>query len=246
MAPNATEKCASHAGGVDIAVVGPGDSPDIIDQIAKIMSRSAITARTAMRVSFLGTDIDFEAYDGGQEHLPPAVNAAAEPVQQVSNSSKPWTPLGVSMASGLCIAFFGLLLAFIARKRRLRRGIETLGIDRAHNDNSHSQCEAGTLRKGGQESRQQIESTIVNDDDMVSDGMSEPWEDFSTSYSFDMGKTMKNELLGIHGDTGVAASPGFRVFREDAESETDSWDQAGATLGSLGARAMTSPSTGEI
>ena len=241
-----TEKCSSHAGGVEIEVVGPDDSAPIIAQIAKIMSSGDVTAHTAMRVAFIKTHIGVEAYDGGRDNLPPAINAVAEPVKQVNNSSKPWTPLGISMVSCLCFAFIGLLLALIARKRRLRRGLESLGIDGAQNDNSHGQLEDGTVRKGGNKSRQQMEATIINEDDIVSDGMSEPWEDFPTSYSFDMGKTMKNELLGIHGETGVAASPGHRVFREDAESETDSWDQAGATLGSLGARAMTSPSTGEI
>ena len=120
-----TEKCSSHAGGVEIEVVGPDDSAPIIAQIAKIMSSGDVTAHTAMRVAFIKTHIGVEAYDGGRDNLPPATNAAEKSTQQADNSSKPWTPIGVLLLVGLCIAFIGLMSTLVLLTRRRTRRKET-------------------------------------------------------------------------------------------------------------------------
>ena len=107
------------------AVVGHDDTTALIAQIAEKMSSGATTAETAMRVSFLGTHIGVDSYDGGRDNLPPATNAAEKSTQQADNSSKPWTPIGVLLLVGLCIAFIGLMSTLVLLTRRRTRRKET-------------------------------------------------------------------------------------------------------------------------
>mmetsp|Transcript_18748 Transcript_18748/g.21090 ORF Transcript_18748/g.21090 Transcript_18748/m.21090 type:complete len:98 (+) Transcript_18748:2-295(+) len=52
-------------------------------------------------------------------------------------------------------------------------------------------------------------------------------------YSFDMGGVMKNELLGVYGDSEVRAT-GITTTPSDAESEdVDSWAQTEGSIGSI-------------
>jgi len=138
LVPNATETCISYQGVMTVAVVGSDDTSDIIDLIAKEVLNGTISADTAMRVSFLGTQIDAASYKGGRDNLAPAVNAQVS--QNVSSNSS-WTPIGILLVLCITLAFIGLVMVLIARKRRKATQSEIIAIemddDRQEGDEIH-------------------------------------------------------------------------------------------------------------
>lgn len=125
LSPNVTEACVSYNGAMTFSVVGHDDSTELIAQIAEKMTSGAVTARTTMRVSFLGTHSGVENYDGGRDHLPSTTNAAEKSTQQADNSTKSWTPIGILLLVGLCIAFIGLMSTLVLLTRRKAKRNET-------------------------------------------------------------------------------------------------------------------------
>jgi hypothetical protein len=126
LAANSTESCVSYNGFMSVSAIGPEDMPEIIEQISAAMSSGAVTADTEMRVSFLGTQIETESYNGGRDNLAPAINA------QLTNDTggdKTWTPLGVLLLVGICMAFIGLVLVVRIGLRRRRRGTDEVVED---------------------------------------------------------------------------------------------------------------------
>lgn len=121
-----------------VAVVGSDDTSDIIDLIAKEVLNGTIFADTAMRVSFLGTQIDAASYKGGHDNLAPAVNAQVS--QNVSSNSS-WTPIGILLVLCITLAFIGLVMVLIVRKRRKASQSEIIAIemddDRQEGDEIH-------------------------------------------------------------------------------------------------------------
>lgn len=248
LAPSAKEGCISLSSALAVSVVGPEDPNEIVRHISEEMSNGAVSANTNLRVSFLGTHVDVESYEGtGKESLAPAINSQ---VTNATNSEQSFTPIGISGAVCLALAFIGLVLSVFIRRRRRRQRSEMQAIA-AERESQLGDDEEDSMyvppSKG--EIRRLSREVVVDCEETMSDGMSEEYIEVSSPCSLeDMGNKMKNELLGLHGAKG-AANPGYRKAKsesEHSESDCDSWAQADATLGCLGVCVETDPMTAEI
>lgn len=148
LAANSTESCVSYKGFMTVSAIGPENMPEIIEQISSSMSSGAVTADTEMRVAFLGTQVDTTSYTGdGRDNLAAAIN------DQLTNSTgrdKTWTPIGVLLVLGMCMAFIGVVLV-VTRGLRRRR----LEGDEENEDDHDEEKDLGYLDNNGGEQQEE-------------------------------------------------------------------------------------------
>jgi hypothetical protein len=215
-----------------VTVVGPDDVADIIEHISNLMSNGAVTADTDLRVVFLGTQIDVESYSGGRNNLAPAINnVELAPVGNDDVKDRTWTPIGVLLVLGICLAVVGVVSTLIVKRRRNLREKELKAKEVEFPGNDDDSDAILKNRRDG--TPQTCLSPASPNDDWISEMQRD--DEVPSFYAVDMGHSMKSELFGVHGLIGVTTSPGFRM-RSDSEyteSDADSWAQADATLGAL-------------
>ena len=216
-----------------LTVVGPDDVADIIEHISDIMTNGALTADTDFRVVFLGTQIDMESYNGGRDNLTPAINSVEIAlVNDDYSKDRTWTPIGVLLCLGICIAVVGLISTLIIKRRRYlhEKELNAMEVELPVNDD-----DSDAILKSREDGTPRTCLMFASfDADSISELQQD--DDVPSSSSADMGHSMKSELLGIHGLTGVTTtSPGYRMRADSeyTESDADSWAQADATFGAL-------------
>lgn len=218
--PTEAESCISYRGSVTGKVIGPSDSLEIIDFIAKQTELGAVDAGAPFRSAFLGIHVDEGVAGGGngqagRDNLSSAINVP-QIFQQEDDGRL--TSVGVLFVAGLCCAFVGVIMVAF-RRRRYRRQEE---FD--YENEIRATSSSGEQAVDG-DRQQRMDLLGGNVDVQSSDDV---------RLSFDLADNMKSEMLNIHGSPLQIRT--VVLVDEHSDSDVDSWAQTDATLGSLEVR----------
>jgi hypothetical protein len=234
------ECCRVVEGAMQFQPSGGYDADEFRDFVANTLKKSSFTSGESFQTTYRGATIDY-TYTPAEdprdqlesETEDPYVSGVgnAETSEQAGDGSKV-TAMGGALLSGLVVAFIGVMFIVFRRRRRQSRFDEDLEANMSNTD------------LDGAEGLETLHLDVLSDGNM--DKNHSPrrnQERFVESprpneYKFDLGNSMKNDVMGAHGSGGptsmaVVAPYGMTAEASDNGSEVDSWAQTDGTVGSL-------------
>jgi hypothetical protein len=229
------ECCVVVQGGLEFVPSGDYDETAFKRFVAEQLNDAEFSD---YNTAFIGSEVEFTLE--GDNPLPPAISSVDDSPREPANENKV-TVMGGFVIFGLCAVVFGAL--FIVFRRRSKRALadDIEGdFDPADDfDNSKD------LEMLGTDETLQL--------DVLSDEMGRrtpksyeetPDSQAGYEYTFDLGSSLKNDVMGTYGSTPHSPSSygnapsNMRVtapypMSETSDSEADSWAQTDGTVGSL-------------
>lgn len=193
---------------------------DTLELIARQLSSGAVTTWSDVTVLFLGDELDYNT--SGRDYLPPAISMP-EGFNAAEQQNNTLTTVGIAILAGLTLALIGVISVIV---RRRRRAVRALDAHQSLEDDGKSDAK-GSRDFDGDIAMNEEDNNLPNNLSLP-----DPDDSFCGGYQFDLGGWMKSELLGIHGENAITASPS-RGDQPESDSDNDSWAQTEATLGSL-------------
>jgi hypothetical protein len=170
---------------------------------------------------------------GGRGNIVSAIGGNEEPI---GDGDSKITAMGGALLSGLVVAAIGVLF-IVFRRRKQRRFVD--------HDLDDSMDKTDIKTDMDMHHAESLETLQL---EVLSDGMGnnssprrsqerydESLSNQSYEYKFDLGNSMKNDVMGAYGGggpTSMAVVSPYPMSGEDA-SEVDSWAQTDGTVGSL-------------
>lgn len=203
------------------------DTLDTLELIARHLSSGAVTQLSDVTVLFLGEKLDNNT--SGRDNLPPAISIP-ESFNSAEQQNNMFTTVGIAILAGLTLTLFGVIFVFVQRRRHAVRALDahqSLEDDGKSVDDVQHDAK-GSRDLDGDIAMNENEEVILPNDLTLND----PHDTCCGGYQFDLGGWMKSELIGIHGENAITASPS-KGEQLESDSDNDSWAQTEATLGSL-------------
>eukprot|EP00521_Asterionellopsis_glacialis_P006172 CAMPEP_0195284802 /NCGR_PEP_ID=MMETSP0707-20130614/2878_1 /TAXON_ID=33640 /ORGANISM="Asterionellopsis glacialis, Strain CCMP134" /LENGTH=373 /DNA_ID=CAMNT_0040344201 /DNA_START=34 /DNA_END=1155 /DNA_ORIENTATION=+ len=236
--------CHFMTGTMAFSIVGPKTTLELVHFVKDQYRSTQVTfgSKLSMRAKFVATQIDTSAYQGnGRDELPTQISSVQEEVQAPVAEDEDITIEGGFFVAGLVVVsalFATVMFRRFRRRRNAALAKEVDAILEAEQDDDDN--DKGHARDSTFDLEHSMDATSDEDDDAdLGVGRYDIEEDEDMvilpqrQYSFDMGGVMKNELLGVYGDSEVRAT-GITTTPSDAESEdVDSWAQTEGSIGSI-------------
>lgn len=212
------------------------DTLDTLDLIASQLGSGEVTNWSdGVTVLFLGDELDYNT--PGRDDLPPAISLPEG--YNSAEQKNTFTTVGVTILVGLLVTLIGVIFVIVRRRRRVR----ALNAHQSLEDDGNSLDDIQQDAKGSRDLDGDIAvdenrnfAVNENSQDIVLPNDLTPPNPRDTccdGYQFDLGGWMKSELIGVHGEDAIRASPSRGELPEENDSDNDSWAQTEATLGSL-------------
>jgi hypothetical protein len=253
---------------------GGYDAQDFITFLAKLLDSGELTTDIPIRTAFIGSEVEPSPPDNlDTEREGDGTDAAAgtKQQQQQQNNDRSFTAIGGLVLAALIAAFLGVVLVMVRRRYRKKRDVQqavhrsdTMDAEKAFTASGDSGDDVGTfevhvLSDEMDKVRRSFENNL---DDTTKDitksfrtcSFETPTDNDSSgyrpkSYAFDLGQSMKNDVMGTYGNqtvkgnagsygpTTIEVVPPYPMMEETSDSEppseADSWAQTDGTVGSL-------------
>jgi len=221
--PDDGEDCEGFKGIMSAYAVGAYELDGLITAVGDSLISGTVTQGTELRTAFLGTELAASASEG-KNNIAPAINDFSYEIPEKDND---FTALGGLLCAGIVLAFVGLLAVIYRRRRRSSSEARDLELDEDGKVVHQSAALGNTIASEDDKYKRAFKEEVM------SDGTPAP-EEFDERYTFDIGETLRNNLMNLHGQTSVRSFRRMGVeIDSDMESAEDSWAQTDATLGSL-------------
>jgi hypothetical protein len=225
-----TECCVVVEGSMQFQPSGGFDGDEFRDFVSSTLNRRSFTSVETFNTSFRGAAIDY-TYSPGEDARDQLAEGPRGPtVSAIGNeqpSSQPddgkVTYLGGALLSGLVVATIGAL--FIVFRRRRRSRFDDHDLEEAASDvdaESQDALQLEVLSDGNHSPRRSQEHYADS-----------PSPRQAYEYKFDLGNSMKNDVMGTYGGGGPTSNAVMSGEVSDNGSEVDSWAQTDGTVGSL-------------
>ena len=201
------------------------DILDTLEIIAYELGSGAVTDLSDVTVLFLGDELDDNT--SGRDNLPPAISLP-ESFDSAEQKDNTLTAVGMAIIVGLTLAFIGVILVIV---RRRRRGLK-LNAHQSLEDDGNSVDDIQHVAKGLRDLDGDIAANEKRDILPNELTPTDPRHTCCSGYQFDIGDWMKSELIGVHGENAIKTSTS-KGEQGEYDSDNDSWAQTDATLGSL-------------
>jgi hypothetical protein len=235
---DSNECCLVVEGSMQFQPSGGYDGDEFRDFVASTLQKSSFTSGESFQTTYRGAIIDYAA-ESPRDNLGSdtedtgdfSVSGIGNAPEETGDGNKV-TAMGGALLSGLVVAFMGVLFVVFRRRRQRSRFDEDLEANMSNTD------------LDGAEGHESLHLDVLSDCNM--DKNRSPRRNQErymeaprpNEYKFDLGNSMKNDVLGAHGSGGptsmaVVAPYGMAVEASDNGSEVDSWAQTDGTVGSL-------------
>lgn len=204
------------------------DTLDTLDLIASQLGSGEVTNWSdGVTVLFLGDELDYNT--PGRDDLPPAISLPEG--YNSAEQKNTFTTVGVTILVGLLVTLIGVIFVIVRRRRRVR----ALNAHQSLEDDGNSVDDIQQDAKGSRDLDGDIAVNENREDIALPNDLTLPdhHDTCCDGYQFDLGGWMKSELIGVHGEDAIRASPSRGEQPEEIDSDNDSWAQTEATLGSL-------------
>jgi hypothetical protein len=247
---NSSECCVVVAGSMQFQPSGGYDADEFRDFVQDTIDEPFLTFGESFQATWRGVEIDYvyspaqdprdkfeseteDPRDAG-DNIVSAIGGT-EPIGQQDENSK-ITALGGALLSGLVVTAISVLLIVFRRRRQSRFDDHDLdpNMSKTDMDTHHAESletlQLDVLSDGGMNNNSSPRRSQERYDESPSNQ--------SYEYKFDLGNSMKNDVMGAYGGggpTSMAVVSPYPMSGEcsDNASEVDSWAQTDGTVGSL-------------
>jgi hypothetical protein len=249
---NSSTCCVVVEGSMQFQPSGGYDGDEFRDFVKDTIDKPSFTSGESFQATWRGVEIDYtyspaedprdqlesETEDPGDagnagDNTVSAIGGNAEPIGQQSEDNK-ITALGGALLSGLVVTAISVLLIIFRRRRQSRIDDLDPNMSKTDMDTHHAESletlHLDVLSDGGMNNNSSPRRSQERYDESPSNQ--------SYEYKFDLGNSMKNDVMGTYGGggpTSMAVVSPYPMSGEcsDNASEVDSWAQTDGTVGSL-------------
>jgi hypothetical protein len=234
---DSSECCLVVEGSMQFQPSGGYDKDEFRDFVASTLQESSFTSGESFQTTYRGATIDYSAtnprdnLESETENPGFSVSGIGDTPEETGDGSKV-TAVGSVLLSGLVVAFIGVMFVVFRRRRQQSRFDEDLEANMSNTD------------LDGAEGHESLHLDVLSDGNMDKNHSPRRNQELymesprPNEYKFDLGSSMKNDVMGAHGSGGptsmaVVAPYGMTGEASDNGSEVDSWAQTDGTVGSL-------------